>query len=73
MINPLHSQWCLDVDERKKCAWGFSELENQKNKMFYWQLFKDAEAKGGHIVKEADFEAEKKVSNTKKISFPTLL
>ena len=33
-------------------------LENQKNEMFQRGLFEDAEAEGGRLVKEADFEAE---------------
>ena len=36
----------------------FSELE--KREMFQWGLFEDAEAEGGRLVKDADFEAEKK-------------
>ena len=38
----------------------FSELENQKSEMIQRGLFEDAEAKGGRLVKEADFEAEEK-------------
>ena len=41
--------------------------------MFQPGLFEDAEAEGGRLVKEADFEAEKKIYYKKKFSFPTLL
>ena len=52
----------------------FSQLENQKNEMFQQGLFEDAEAEGGRLVKEADFEAENFFFQfKKKFSFPTLL
>ena len=38
----------------------FSELENQKTKNFKQGFFEDIKAKGGRLMKEADFEAEKK-------------
>ena len=44
----------------------FSVLENQINEIFKLGLFEAAKAEGGRLVKEADFEAEKKIP-TKKI------
>jgi hypothetical protein len=40
--------------------------------MFEWGLFEDAEVERGRLVKEANFEAEKKI-NIKRFSFPSLL
>ena len=47
-------------------------LENQINKIFELGLFEAAKAEGGRLVKEADFEAEKKFQQNK-FSIPTLL
>ena len=49
----LHGLWVVPNDTST-----FSVLENQKNEMFQRGLFEDAEAEGGRLVKEADFEAE---------------
>ena len=58
----LQGLWVVPND-----ASTFSVLENQKNEMFQRGLFEDAEAEGGRLVKEADFEAEKKNFKQKKI------
>ena len=70
MVRRYYTQWSSDVHDRKKNdpeIWvvpndttTFSELENPKNKIFYPGHFEDAEAKGGYLEKEADFETVKK-------------
>ena len=46
----------------------FMSRKTKKNEMFQPGLFADAKAEGGRLVKEADFEAEKKI-NKKRIAF----
>jgi hypothetical protein len=56
----VHGVWVVPNDSST-----FSVLENQENEIFQRGLFEDAKAKGGRLVEEADFEAEKKIKQKK--------